>query len=105
MVTKCVAIKVWVCKQIKPTYSLQESSSKKTLARFMLDRRRHTMLDLLGSGESSSHDQGAEQLTVEGLWTSRKTSSFITDGPVVLDVGGERFTTSRKVLAQYPNTR
>ena len=71
----------------------------------MLDRRRHTMLDLLGSGESSSHDQGAEQLTVDGLWTGRKTSSFITDGPVVLDVGGERFTTSRKVLAQYPNTR
>ena len=63
------------------------------------------MLDLLGSGVSSSHDRGAEPLTEDGLWTARKTSSFITDGPVVLDVGGESFSSSRKVLAQYPNTR
>ena len=47
----------------------------------------------------------AEQWTAESWWNVRTTSSFTKDGPVTLDVGGEIFTTTKKVLAKYPNTR
>ena len=84
---------------------IQESSSKKTLAQFMLERRQHTMPDMMGIGVHSSEDQRGETRTADGLWREKKSSSFVNDGPVILDVGGDRFTTSRKVLAKFPNTR
>ena len=65
-------------------------------------------MDLIGSDEDqeyNSDDQRFEQMAVEMLWKGKKNSSFIKDGPVVLDVGGDKFTTSRKKLVRFPNTR
>ena len=71
----------------------------------MLERRQHTMPVMLEIGVHSSEDHGGEKCTSDGLWSGKKSSSFVNDGPVILDVGGDRFTTSRKVLAKFPNTR
>ena len=65
------------------------------------------MLDIMPkqSEEKIPDDKESERLAADSWFSGRKASSFTKDGPVVLDVGGDIFTTSKKVLAQYPNTR
>ena len=71
----------------------------------MLENRQHTMPDMMEIGVHSSEDQRGETRTADGLFSEKQSSSFVNDGPVILDVGGDRFTISRKVLAKFPNTR